>query len=148
MAEARGESDSDSGRTWHWNDPYSPLGKEFLTGKMDDKTELGKTDFRSQLPRFSPESREANLAFVHVLEGIAKEKNATSAPIALAWLLAQKSWIVPIPGTTKLSRLEKNIGAASLQLSASDLHEINDALSEVPVEEARYPEQLEKITGR
>jgi aryl-alcohol dehydrogenase-like predicted oxidoreductase len=148
VAEARGESDSDSGRTWHWNDPYSPLGKEFLTGKMDDKTELGKTDFRSQLPRFSPESREANLAFVHVLERIAKEKNAASAPIALAWLLAQKSWIVPIPGTTKLSRLEKNIGAASLQLSASDLHEINDALSEVPVEEARYPEQLEKITGR
>jgi aryl-alcohol dehydrogenase-like predicted oxidoreductase len=128
--------------------PYSPLGKGFLTGKMDDKTELGKTDFRSQLPRFSPESRKANLAFVHVLEGIAKEKNATPAQIALAWLLAQKSWIVPIPGTTKLSRLEENIGAASLQLSASDLHEINDALSKVPVEGDRYPEQLEKITGR
>ena len=128
--------------------PYSPLGKGFLTGKMDDKTELGKTDFRSQLPRFSPESRKANLAFVHVLEGIAKEKNATPAQIALAWLLEQKSWIVPIPGTTKLSRLEENIGEASLQLSASDLHEINDALSKVPVEGDRYPEQLEKITGR
>lgn len=128
--------------------PYSPLGKGFLTGKMDDKTELGKTDFRSQLPRFSAESRKANLAFVHVLEEIAKGKNATPAQVALAWLLVQKPWIVPIPGTTKLSRLEENIGAASLQLSASDLHEINEALSKVPVEGDRYPEQLEKLTGR
>jgi aryl-alcohol dehydrogenase-like predicted oxidoreductase len=128
--------------------PYSPLGKGFLTGKMDDKTELGKTDFRSQLPRFSPESRKANLAFVHALAGIAKEKNATPAQVALAWLLAQKPWIVPIPGTTKLSRLEENIGAASLELTASDLHEINEALAKVPVEGDRYPEQLEKLTGR
>jgi aryl-alcohol dehydrogenase-like predicted oxidoreductase len=128
--------------------PYSPLGKGFLTGKMDEKTELGKTDFRSQLPRFSPESRKANLAFVHVLEGIAKEKNATPAQVALAWLLFQKPWIVPIPGTTKLSRLEENIGAVSLELSTSDLHEINEALSKVPVEGDRYPEQLEKLTGR
>jgi len=128
--------------------PYSPLGKGFLTGKMDDKTELGKTDFRSQLPRFSPESRKANLAFVHVLEGIAKQKGATPAQIALAWLLAQKPWIVPIPGTTKLARLDENIGAASLDLSASDLLTINEALAKAPVEGDRYPEQFEKLTGR
>jgi aryl-alcohol dehydrogenase-like predicted oxidoreductase len=128
--------------------PYSPLGKGFLTGKMDDKTELGKTDFRSQLPRFSPEARKANLAFVHLLGEIAKEKNATPAQIALAWLLAQKPWIVPIPGTTKPSRLEENIGAASLELSAADLKEINEALSKISVEGDRYPEHLEKLTGR
>jgi aryl-alcohol dehydrogenase-like predicted oxidoreductase len=128
--------------------PYSPLGKGFLTGKMDDKAELGKSDFRSQLPRFSREARKANLAFIHVLEEIAKNKNATPAQIALAWLLAQKPWIVPIPGTTKLSRLEENIGASSLELSASDLQEIAGALSKVPVEGDRYPEHLEKITGR
>jgi aryl-alcohol dehydrogenase-like predicted oxidoreductase len=128
--------------------PYSPLGKGFLTGKMDDKTELGKTDFRSQLPRFSPEARKANQAFVDLLSEIAKGKNATTAQIALAWLLAQKPWIVPIPGTTKLTRLEENNGATSLELSADDLREINDAISKVPVEGDRYPEHLEKITGR
>jgi aryl-alcohol dehydrogenase-like predicted oxidoreductase len=128
--------------------PYSPLGKGFLTGKMDDKTELAKTDFRNQLPRFTPEARKANQAFVDLLEGIAKQKSATPAQIALAWLLAQKPWIVPIPGTTKLSRLEENNGAASLELTASDLQEINTAISQVPVEGNRYPEHLEKITGR
>jgi aryl-alcohol dehydrogenase-like predicted oxidoreductase len=128
--------------------PYSPLGKGFLTGKMDDKTELGKTDFRSQLPRFSPEARKANQAFVGLLGEIAKEKKTTPAQIALAWLLAQRPWIVPIPGTTKLSRLEENNGAVSLELSVADLRGINDAISKVPVEGDRYPEHLEKITGR
>jgi len=128
--------------------PYSPLGKGFLTGKMDDKTELGKTDFRSQLPRFSPEARKANQAFVSLLGEIAKQKSATPAQIALAWLLAQKPWMVPIPGTTKLSRLEENNGAVSLELSASDLQGINDAISKVPVEGNRYPEHLDKLTGR
>jgi aryl-alcohol dehydrogenase-like predicted oxidoreductase len=128
--------------------PYSPLGKGFLTGKMDDKTELGKTDFRNQLPRFSPEARKANQAFVDLLGEIAKQKSATPAQIALAWLLAQKPWIVPIPGTTKLSRLEENNGAVSLELSASDLQGINDAISKVPVEGNRYPEHLDKLTGR
>ena len=128
--------------------PYSPLGKGFLTGKMDDKTELGKTDFRSQLPRFSPEARKANQAFVDLLGEIAKQKSATPAQIALAWLLAQKPWMVPIPGTTKLSRLEENNGAVSLELSASDLQGINDAISKVPVEGNRYPEHLDKLTGR
>ena len=128
--------------------PYSPLGKGFLTGKMDDKTELGKTDFRSQLPRFSPEARKANQAFVDLLGEIAKQKGATPAQIALAWLLAQKPWIVPIPGTTKLSRLEENIGAVALELSPADLLELNDAISKVPVEGDRYPEHLEKMTGR
>ena len=128
--------------------PYSPLGKGFLTGKMDDKTELGKTDFRSQLPRFSPEARKANQAFVDLLGEIAKQKSATPAQIALAWLLAQKPGIVPIPGTTKLSRLEENNGAVSLELSASDLQGINDAISKVPVEGNRYPEHLDKLTGR
>ena len=128
--------------------PYSPLGKGFLTGKMDDKTELGKTDFRSQLPRFSPEARKANQAFVDLLGEIAKRKGATPAQIALAWLLAQKPWIVPIPGTTKLSRLEENIGAVALELSPADLLELNDAISKVPVEGDRYPEHLEKMTGR
>lgn len=128
--------------------PYSPLGKGFLTGAMDDKTELSKSDFRNQLPRFSPEARRANQAFVDLLGTIARQKNATSAQIALAWLLAQKPWIVPIPGTTRLSRLEENVKSIDLELSASDLHEINDAISRVPVEGDRYPEHLEKITGR
>jgi aryl-alcohol dehydrogenase-like predicted oxidoreductase len=119
---------------------YSPLGKGLLTGKRDDKTELGTTGFRSQLPRFTPEARKANQAFVDFLAEIAKQKSATPAKIALAWLLAQKPWIVPIPGTTKLSRLEENIAAASLELSPSDLSDINQAISKVPVEGDRYPE--------
>jgi aryl-alcohol dehydrogenase-like predicted oxidoreductase len=128
--------------------PYSPLGKGFLTGKMDESTELVKGDFRSQLPRFTPEARKANQAFVDLLATIAKEKQATPAQIALAWLLAQKPWIVPIPGTTKLHRLEENNGAVSLELTADDLKEIDKAAAEIPVEGNRYPEHLEKMTGR
>jgi aryl-alcohol dehydrogenase-like predicted oxidoreductase len=128
--------------------PYSPLGKGFLTGKMDETTELGSGDFRSTLPRFTPEARKANMAFVDLLGAIAKGKNATPAQIALAWLLAQKPWIVPIPGTTKLLRLEENIGALAIELTADDLREIDTASSQIKVEGNRYPEHLEKMTGR
>ncbi|MCU1253498.1 MAG: aldo/keto reductase [Edaphobacter sp.] len=128
--------------------PYSPLGRGFLTGKMDENTELGSGDFRSTLPRFSPEARKANKAIVDLLGAIAKRKNATPAQIALAWLLAQKPWIVPIPGTTKLSRLEENIGAVAIELTADDLREIDAAASKIKVEGNRYPEHLEKMTGR
>lgn len=128
--------------------PYSPLGKGFLTGKMDQNTELNKGDFRNTLPRFTPEARRANQAFVDLLGEIAKEKNATPAQIALAWLLAQKPWIVPIPGTTKLSRLEENIGAVNVQLTPDDLRNIDSAASKIPVQGDRYPEHLEKMTGR
>jgi aryl-alcohol dehydrogenase-like predicted oxidoreductase len=127
---------------------YSPLGKGFLTGKMDETTQLGKGDFRSTLPRFAPEARKANLAFVDLLGTIARQKRATPAQIALAWLLAQKPWMVPIPGTTKLSRLEENVGAASIDLTTDDLQEINEAMAKVPVQGDRYPEHLEKMTGR
>jgi aryl-alcohol dehydrogenase-like predicted oxidoreductase len=128
--------------------PYSPLGKGFLTGKMDENTELGKGDFRSTLPRFTPEARKANQAFVDLLGTIAKRKKATPAQIALAWLLAQKPWIVPIPGTTKLSRLEENLGAVAIELTADDLREIDGSAAKIPVQGARYPEHLEKMTGR
>jgi aryl-alcohol dehydrogenase-like predicted oxidoreductase len=128
--------------------PYSPLGRGFLTGKMDENTELGSGDFRSTLPRFSPEARKANKAFVDLLAAIAKKKNATPAQIALAWLLAQKPWIVPIPGTTKLSRLDENIGALAIELTADDLREIDAGASKITVEGNRYPEHLEKMTGR
>jgi aryl-alcohol dehydrogenase-like predicted oxidoreductase len=128
--------------------PYSPLGKGFLTGKMDASAELGKSDFRSQLPRFAPEAMKANQAFVDLLSAIAKQKSATPAQIALAWLLAQKPWIVPIPGTTKLSRLEENIGSISIELNATELSEIDTAAAKIPVEGDRYPEHLEKMTGR
>ena len=127
--------------------PYSPLGKGFLTGKMDDKTELASNDFRSRLPRFTPEARRANQAVVDLLARIAKQKNATPAQIALAWLLAQKPWIVPIPGTTKLHRLEENVGAAAIDLSAEDLREINEAADQIQIEGDRYPEEIEKMTG-
>ena len=127
--------------------PFSPLGKGFLTGKMDETTQLGPKDFRSTLPRFSPESRKANQAFVAVLEGIATQKKATVAQLALAWLLAQKPWMVPIPGTTKLHRLEENMGALAVELTPADLAEINEAVSKVPVEGDRYPEHIEKMTG-
>ncbi|MDE3201458.1 MAG: aldo/keto reductase [Acidobacteriota bacterium] len=127
--------------------PYSPLGKGFLTGKMDDKTELAKNDFRSTLPRFTPEARKANQAVVDLLTNIGNKKQATPAQVALAWLLAQKPWIVPIPGTTKLSRLEENLGAVELELSAEDVREISDAASRIPVEGERYPEHIEKMTG-
>ena len=128
--------------------PYSPLGRGFLTGRIDEKTTFDKTDFRSTLPRFTPEALKTNQALIDLLGSIAQRKKATPAQIALAWLLAQKPWIVPIPGTTKLNRLEENIGAASIELTADDLREINDATSEITVQGARYPERLEQMTGR
>jgi aryl-alcohol dehydrogenase-like predicted oxidoreductase len=128
--------------------PYSPLGKGYLTGKMDESTTFDSTDFRSRLPRFTPEALKANRALVDLLGAIAVRKNATPAQVALAWLLAQKSWIVPIPGTTKLSRLDENLGAVSLELTADDLREIDGAASKIAVQGTRYPEALEKLTGR
>jgi len=127
--------------------PYSPLGKGFLTGKMNENTKLGSSDFRSTLPRFTPEAMRTNQALVDLIGKIATKKKATPAQIALAWLLAQKPWIVPIPGTTKLSRLEENIGAVAVQLTAADLQEIEIAASNIKVEGARYPERLEQMTG-
>ncbi len=127
--------------------PYSPLGKGFLTGKMDENTKLDKTDFRSTLPRFTPEAMKANQALVELLGTIGKSKNATPAQIALAWLLAQKPWMVPIPGTTKIHRLEENIGAVAIELTPDDLRQIDEAASQIKVEGARYPEHIEKMTG-
>jgi aryl-alcohol dehydrogenase-like predicted oxidoreductase len=128
--------------------PFSPLGKGFLTGKIDENTTFDKNDFRNTVPRFSEENRKANQALVDLLGRLAKEKNATNAQIALAWLLAQKPWIVPIPGTTKIHRLEENIGAASIMLSAGDLKEINDAVSKMEIKGARYSEQGQKMINR
>ena len=128
--------------------PFSPLGKGFLTGKIDESTSFDKSDFRNVVPRFSTESRNANQGVVDLLGEIAARKKATPAQVALAWLLAQKPWIVPIPGTTKLHRLEENIGAAQLSLSADDLRQIEGALSEITIEGARYPEHLQKLVGR
>lgn len=127
--------------------PYSPLGKGFLTGKIDENAKFDSTDFRSKLPRFAPEALKTNQALIELLGRIAKRKNATPAQIALAWLLAQKPWIVPIPGTTKLARLEENIGAVAIQLTSDDLREIDSASSKIKVEGARYPEAIEKMTG-
>jgi aryl-alcohol dehydrogenase-like predicted oxidoreductase len=128
--------------------PYSPLGRGFLTGKMNENTTFDSTDFRNTLPRFTPEARKANQALVDLLGDIAKRKKATPAQIALSWLLAQKPWIVPIPGTTKLNRLEENIGAIDIELSQDDLREIESAASQIEVQGARYPEHLEQMTGR
>lgn len=128
--------------------PFSPLGKGFLTGKIDERTTFDSTDFRNIVPRFSPEARKANHAVVDLLSDIAQQKNATPAQIALAWLLAQKPWIVPIPGTTKLHRLEENIGAVAVELTADELREINEAASKIDVQGARYPENLQRLTGR
>ena len=128
--------------------PYSPLGKGFLTGAMDAATTFDSSDFRSRLPRFTPEALKANQALIDLLGRIAKKKNATPAQIALAWLLAQKPWIVPIPGTTKLHRLDENLGAANVQLTADDLRDIESTASKITVEGARYPEALEQLTGR
>ena len=128
--------------------PYSPLGRGFLTGKMNENTTFESSDFRNILPRFTPEARKANRALVDLLGKIAKRKKATPAQIALAWLLAHKPWIVPIPGTTKLKRLEENIGAASIELSPDDLREIENAASKITVQGARYPEHIEQKTGR
>jgi aryl-alcohol dehydrogenase-like predicted oxidoreductase len=128
--------------------PFSPLGKGFLTGKIDDKTTFESTDFRNVVPRFTTENRKANLAFVDWLKKFAERKQATPAQIALAWLLAQKPWIVPIPGTTKRHRLNENLGAASIRLSADDLRELDRAGSQMEVHGARYPEHLQKLVGR
>ena len=128
--------------------PFSPLGKGFLAGKIDTKTKFHESDFRNTIPRFNEENRRANKALVDLISTIAARKQATPAQIALAWLLAQKPWIVPIPGTTKMHRMQENNGAADLELSASDLREIEDAASTVTVQGARYPENLEALTGR
>jgi aryl-alcohol dehydrogenase-like predicted oxidoreductase len=128
--------------------PYSPLGKGFLTGAMNENTKLDSTDFRSTLPRFTPEAMKANQALIDLLASIAQRKKATPAQIALAWLLAQKPWIVPIPGTTKLHRLEENIGAAAIELTPDDPRDIDEAALKITVQGARYPEKLERMTGR
>jgi aryl-alcohol dehydrogenase-like predicted oxidoreductase len=127
--------------------PYSPLGKGFLTGKMDEGTTFDSTDFRKNLPRFTPEAMKANQVLVDLLGEIAQKKKSTPAQIALAWLLAQKPWIVPIPGTTKLHRLEENIGADAVELSSGDLRDIENAAAKITVQGARYPEAIEKMTG-
>ena len=128
--------------------PFSPLGKGFLTGKIDEKTTFDSSDFRNIVPRFTPEARKANLALVDLLRKIAERKKATPAQIALAWLLARKPRIVPIPGTTKLARLEENLGAAAIELTAEDLREIESASSKIKLQGARYPEALQKLVGR
>ncbi len=128
--------------------PYSPLGKGFLTGKIDENAKFESTDFRSTLPRFTPEALKANQSLIDLLATIAKQKNATPAQIALAWLLAQKPWMAPIPGTTKLNRLDENIGALSVELTPDDLRNIEAAASKITVKGARYPEKLEQMTGR
>jgi len=128
--------------------PYSPLGKGFLTGKMDANTTFDSTDFRSTLPRFTPEALKANQALIDLLGKIGQRKNATPAQIALAWLLARKPWIVPIPGTTKLHRLDENIGAVAVELTPDDLRDIESTASKITVQGARYPEKLEQMTGR
>ncbi|MGD0116021.1 MAG: aldo/keto reductase [Dehalococcoidia bacterium] len=128
--------------------PFSPLGKGFLTGKIDENTTFDRSDFRNIVPRFTPEARKANQALVDMLSEIGGRKKATPAQIALAWLLAQKPWIVPIPGTRKLERLEENIGAAAVELTADDLREIDRAASKITVQGARYPDRLEQMTGR
>jgi aryl-alcohol dehydrogenase-like predicted oxidoreductase len=127
--------------------PFSPLGKGYLTGKIDENTSFAKNDFRNIVPRFTPEARKANLALVGLLGTVAEKKKATPAQIALAWLLAQKPWIVPIPGTTKLHRLDENIGAVAVELTADDLREIDSAAAKITIQGARYPEALEKRTG-
>ncbi len=128
--------------------PFSPLGRGFLTGKIDENTKFDSSDFRNGLPRFAPEARKANRALVDLLARIAQSKKATPAQIALAWLLAQKPWIVPIPGTRKLERLDENVGAASVELTAGDLRAIDSTASKIAVQGARYPENLERMTGR
>ncbi|TJW74817.1 MAG: aldo/keto reductase, partial [Mesorhizobium sp.] len=127
--------------------PFSPLGAGFLTGKIDENTRFDPTDFRSSVPRFSPESRKANMALVDIVKAVAERKGATPAQVALAWLLAQKPWIVPIPGTTKLHRLEENLGAVDVTLSTDDLGEIATALSKIEVQGERLPEAVLKMTG-
>ena len=128
--------------------PFSPLGRGFLTGKINENTKFDSTDFRSNLPRFTSEARKTNQALVDLLTKVAKQKNATPAQIALAWILAQKPWIVPIPGTTKLNRLEENIGAVSIELTADDLREIENTVSKIKIEGERYPQNLQRAINR
>ncbi|TMI65024.1 MAG: aldo/keto reductase [Bacteroidetes bacterium] len=128
--------------------PFSPLGKGFLTGKIDENTKFDSTDFRNVVPRFSQEARKANQSMIDLLNNIAAKKNATPAQVALAWLMAQKPWIVPIPGTTKLHRLEENMGSVNIEFTADELQEIDNASSEIKVQGERYPEQLQKLVGR
>jgi aryl-alcohol dehydrogenase-like predicted oxidoreductase len=128
--------------------PFSPLGKGFLTGKITEGTKFDQTDFRNIVPRFSPENRKANQVVVDLIGKFAQQKKATTAQIALAWILAQKSWMVPIPGTTKLHRLEENIGAAAIELTPDDLRQIDSATSKIAVQGARYPENLQKMVNR
>jgi aryl-alcohol dehydrogenase-like predicted oxidoreductase len=128
--------------------PFSPLGKGFLTGKISQDTQFDKTDFRNIVPRFTPENRKTNQAVVDLIGRFAQQKKATPAQIALAWLLAQKPWIVPIPGTTKLHRLEENIGATTVELTPDDLRQMEAATSKISVQGARYPEELQKLVGR
>jgi aryl-alcohol dehydrogenase-like predicted oxidoreductase len=128
--------------------PFSPLGKGFLTGKISEDTQFDKTDFRNVVPRFNPENRKANQGVVDLIRKFAQQKKATPAQVALAWLLAQKPWIVPIPGTTKLHRLEENIGAAAVELTPEDLRQLETAASKISVQGARYPEELQKLVGR
>ena len=128
--------------------PFSPLGRGFLTGKIDENTKFDSSDFRNSVPRFTPEARKTNQALVDLLGTIAKRKNATPAQIALAWLLAQKPWIVPIPGTTKLHRLDENLGSAALELTSNDIREIESAASKITVLGARYPEHMQRLVGR
>jgi aryl-alcohol dehydrogenase-like predicted oxidoreductase len=128
--------------------PFSPLGKGFLTGKITEGTKFDQTDFRNIVPRFSPENRKANQVVVDLISKFAQQKKATTAQIALAWILAQKPWMVPIPGTTKLHRLEENIGAAAIELTPDDLRQIDSATSKIAVQGARYPENLQKMVNR
>ena len=128
--------------------PWSPLGQGFLTGKIDERTQFHGSDFRASFPRFTPEAREANRALVDQLGRIAERKGATPAQLALAWLLSRKPWIVPIPGTTKMDRLEENLAAASVEITTADLREIDDAASKIPVQGARLPESILKLSGR
>ena len=128
--------------------PFSPLGKGFLTGKIDETTSFDSSDFRNQIPRFSPEARKANKALVDLLGAVAERKGATRAQIALAWLLAQKPWIIPIPGTRKLERLDENLGALAVELSGEDLRAIEVALARIPIRGERYPEHQQRLVGR
>ncbi|MFZ0799181.1 MAG: aldo/keto reductase, partial [Terriglobales bacterium] len=128
--------------------PFSPLGKGFLTGAINEETKVDRNDFRSIVPRFTPENRKANHAMVEVLGRFAKQKNATPAQISLAWLLAQKPWIVPIPGTTKLTRLQENLGAVAIELTPDDLRQIDTVASKIPVQGERYPESFQKLVNR
>jgi aryl-alcohol dehydrogenase-like predicted oxidoreductase len=128
--------------------PFSPLGKGFLTGKINEETQFDKTDFRNVVPRFTPENRRANQALVDLVSKIAERKKVTPAQIALAWILARKPWMVPIPGTTKLHRLEENLGAAAVDLTPDDLRQIETATAKIPVQGARYPEALQKLVNR